>query len=269
MTTVRQADLELQPVKEGFRLRGVEMTRTETFTDAAFAFALTLLVVSIDAVPTTYEELLLAMRGIPAFGLSCALLFLFWYGHWNWSRRYGLEDFPSIVLSFFLVFVMLCYVYPMKYVSSIFVAWVTEERVDVGATITSPEELYRIFIIYSIGFVALCIVMLLLYLRAWSQRWSLQLDDVERYITRGEIGSWLILISVGTLAILMGFFAPRHPLTVPGWAYVVLPVVMPIWGILRGREVERMLHARQSSGEGLPAADSDVLKAVRRDPDAD
>ena len=27
------------PAKDGFRLRGMDMTRTETFTDAAFAFA--------------------------------------------------------------------------------------------------------------------------------------------------------------------------------------------------------------------------------------
>ena len=94
--------------RTGFRLRGLDMTRTETFTDAAFAFSLTLLVVSIDAVPTNYDELLLAVQGIPAFGLACSLLFLFWYGHWQWSRRFGLEDFPSIVLSFLLVFVILC-----------------------------------------------------------------------------------------------------------------------------------------------------------------
>ena len=140
MTSIKQSDLDEMPVKDGFRLRGIEMTRTETFTDAAFAFAVTLLVISIDAVPTSYDELLLAVQGIPAFGLACALLFLFWYGHWSWSRRYGLEDFPSIVLSFLLVFVMLCYIFPMKYMTSIFVAWVTERRVDVGANINSIEE---------------------------------------------------------------------------------------------------------------------------------
>ncbi|MEN8763688.1 MAG: TMEM175 family protein [Thiogranum sp.] len=228
------------PVKEGFRLRGMDVTRTETFTDAAFAFALTLLVVSIDSIPSTYEELWFAVQGIPAFGLSCALLFLFWYGHWNWSRRYGLEDFPSIVLSFALVFVMLCYVYPMKYVSSIFVAWITDQRVEVGANINSIDELYGIFTIYSIGFVALCVVVLLLYLRAWAIRDELRLDVVERYVTRSEIGSWMILASVGGLAILMGLFAPHHPLTVPGWAYMLLPVVMPAWGVMRGRQLERL-----------------------------
>ena len=83
MSKPNQSDLDSLPVKDGFRLRGMDMTRTETFTDAAFAFAVTLLVISIDAVPTTYDELLIAVQGIPAFGLACALLFLFWYGHWS------------------------------------------------------------------------------------------------------------------------------------------------------------------------------------------
>jgi uncharacterized membrane protein len=218
------------------------MTRTETFTDAAFAFALTLLVVSIDSIPSTYDELWAAVQGIPAFGLSCALLFLFWHGHWNWSRRYGLEDFASMVLSFILVFVMLCYIYPMKYITSLFVAWVTNRRLAVNAEIGSAEELFGIFTIYSIGFVALCVAILLLYLRAWAKRNDLQLDAVEKHVTRSEIGSWMILASVGILAILMGLFAPHHPLTVPGWAYIILPVVMPVWGVVRGRQRKRLLR---------------------------
>jgi hypothetical protein len=230
------------PVTDGFRLRGMNMTRTETFTDAAFAFALTLLVVSIDSIPTTYDELWAAVQGIPAFGLACALLFLFWHGHWNWSRRYGLEDFASMVLSFFLVFVMLCYIYPMKYMTSIFVAWITDQRLAVGAEIGSIEELFGIFVIYSIGFVALCIAILLLYLRAWVKRCDLQLDAVEMHVTRSEIGTWLILGGVGTLAMLMGMCAPHHPLTVPGWAYFLLPIILPIWGVVRSRQHKRLMQ---------------------------
>ena len=37
----------------------------ETFTDAAFAFAVTLLVISIDQIPRSYDELLVALAGIP------------------------------------------------------------------------------------------------------------------------------------------------------------------------------------------------------------
>ena len=39
------------PDKNGIRQRGMDMTRLETFTDAAFAFAVTLLVISVDDVP--------------------------------------------------------------------------------------------------------------------------------------------------------------------------------------------------------------------------
>lgn len=242
MLATSDDDLRGLPVKNGFRLRGMDMTRTETFTDAAFAFALTLLVVSIDSIPSTYEELWLAVQGIPAFGLSCALLFMFWHGHWNWSRRYGLEDFVSMVLSFFLVFVMLCYIYPMKYVTSIFIAWISDLRLDVGATINSMDELFGIFTIYSIGFVALCFSILLLYSRAWKRRDDLRLNQVEKHVTRSEIGTWLILAAVGTLAILMGLFAPRRMLAVPGWAYMLLPIVMPLWGAYRGRQLRRLRH---------------------------
>ena len=233
------------PVKKGFRLRGTEMTRTETFTDAAFAFSLTLLVISIDSIPSSYPELLAAMQGVPAFGLACAILFVFWHGHWNWSRRYGLEDFPSMALSFLLVFVVLCYVYPMKYMTSIFVAWVSDQRLSTEASIRSLDELFGMFTIYSIGFVALCLNILLLYWHAWSQRDALGLNDIERHTTRSEMTSWTLMAAVGGIAILMGLFAPRNAITVPGWAYSLLSVLMPLHGMLSDRKRRKLLESNE------------------------
>jgi hypothetical protein len=45
------ADLDSLPRLKGFRLRGIEMTRLETFIDAAFAFAVTMLVIATGQVP--------------------------------------------------------------------------------------------------------------------------------------------------------------------------------------------------------------------------
>jgi len=39
-------DLDALPRLNGFRLRGIAMTRLETFIDAAFAFAITMLVIA-------------------------------------------------------------------------------------------------------------------------------------------------------------------------------------------------------------------------------
>jgi uncharacterized membrane protein len=55
-------------VEKHFRWRGGEITRLEGFSDAVFAFALTLLVVSLE-VPHTFDELLDTIRGFPAFGI--------------------------------------------------------------------------------------------------------------------------------------------------------------------------------------------------------
>lgn len=43
--------------EEGWIIRGDDMTRIETFFDAAFAFAFTVLVISIDEIPNSRPEL--------------------------------------------------------------------------------------------------------------------------------------------------------------------------------------------------------------------
>ena len=86
------ADLDSLPRLRGFRLRGMEMTRLETFIDAAFAFAISMLVIAAQQIPDNIQTLLAAFKNVPTFVCSIAVLGIFWRGHWLWSRRYGLED---------------------------------------------------------------------------------------------------------------------------------------------------------------------------------
>src|SRR5215467_13758285 len=104
----------LVPPEKDFRWRGGEITRLEAFTDAVFAFAVTLLVVSLE-VPRTFEELAAAMKGFVAFAICFTILVQVWYFHYKFSRRYGLQTIYTIVLNAALIFVVLFYVYPLKF----------------------------------------------------------------------------------------------------------------------------------------------------------
>jgi hypothetical protein len=95
-----------------------EVSRIEGFSDAVFAFAITLLVVSLE-VPKTFAELLHAMRGFPAFAVSFALLFQIWWRHYSFFRSYDLEDAHIISLTGVLLFVVLFFVYPLKFLWSL------------------------------------------------------------------------------------------------------------------------------------------------------
>ena len=104
----------LVPPEKHFRWRGGEITRLEAFTDAVFAFAVTLLVVSLE-VPHTFADLMATMKGFVAFAICFAILVQVWYFHYKFSRRYGLQTLYTVVLNAALIFVVLFYVYPLKF----------------------------------------------------------------------------------------------------------------------------------------------------------
>lgn len=240
-----QQQLDKLPRHQGFRLRGEQMTRIETFTDAAFAFALTLLVISIDSIPNSVNELAALMRGVPAFLFSFALLMWFWNAHHVWSKRYGLDDAPTIWLSAALVFCILVFVYPLKFLYVIMVAWLSD-----GSLVTSLEpltmsDLRHAFIIYGIGFSVTSLVLVLHYAYALSQRQLLRLNEMELLLTRHSIIAWAIPLLLGMLSIGIAVFAPLGN-TWPGMIYGTLGIFMPLFGYLAGRQAEA-LRARQTS----------------------
>jgi len=254
MTRPPLADL---PVKNDFRLRGEQMTRIETFTDAAFAFALTLLVVSLDP-PTTVTGLLGALREVPAFLLSAALLMMFWWGHHEWSRRFGLDDGPTVVLSCVLVGTVLVYVYPLRFMFGLTMSWIggiTGLPIGSGTQhLRGIEDVNHLFTIYGAGFVAMCLTLVLLNLHAWRKREELELDALERHQLRAELGAWLIVAGAGALSVALGLLLPPTWTGVPGWAYMVLPVAMPLFGRANARGRARLLAAESAGGAGVQPA---------------
>src|SRR5436305_6210726 len=102
---------QLVPPEPHFRWRGGEITRLEGFSDAVFAFAVTLLVVSLE-VPHTFAELAMVMKGFLAFGICFAALTLVWKEHTIFIRRYGQQTPWVVFLNCVLLFLVLLYVCP-------------------------------------------------------------------------------------------------------------------------------------------------------------
>ena len=83
-----------------------DISRLEGFSDAVFAFVLTLLVVSLE-VPRSYAKLIELVRGFPSFACCFALLVWIWHEHNMYFRRYGLQDGYTVFLNAVLLFVVM------------------------------------------------------------------------------------------------------------------------------------------------------------------
>jgi hypothetical protein len=231
--------LSSRPSKDGFRLRGMETTRMETFIDAAFAFAITMLVISIGDIPDSYSELIYALKGTPAFAMSFAAVLLFWLGHRRWSRRCGFEDGVTIFISMSLVFLVLVFVYPLKLMFSALGAWATAGWLPSEFRITHAGELIYLFIIYGLGFAFLTILMAWLNYRTIAKRKILLLNEIELMITKQEILLWLILGITGFSSALFALIFPPRIAIYAGFVYFSLPFTMNFVALYYAKKIKR------------------------------
>ncbi|HPF70032.1 MAG TPA: TMEM175 family protein [Candidatus Krumholzibacteria bacterium] len=227
------------PVRGGLRQRGLEITRLETFCDAAYAIAVTLLVIAGGDVPTSFAALVAALKDVPAFLGSFAAIAGIWLAHRSWSRTYGLEDGLTIVLSLAMVFVMLVYVYPLRMVASAFAAYASNGHLPSAFVMNRASDLTGLFVVYGLGFALQMVMLALLYLRALKAGRELGLDDGERRLTRHRVVTYLVLASSGLLSALWAGLLPPRLGVWAGFVYTVLPVVMPVLAIRQARAAGR------------------------------
>ena len=242
------ADLDSLPRLRGFRLRGIGMTRLETFIDAAFAFAISMLVIAAQQIPDNIQTLLAAFKNVPTFVCSIAVLGIFWRGHWLWSRRYGLEDSASILISWAMIVTILILIYPLK---AIFGAmWYLISSGHVGQRFslhTTESEARTIFAIYALGLVAISAEILLLNLRAWQLREPLRLNARERLVTRGELTGWSVPVSVGIISFVLALILPREQIAWSGWVYFSMIILVPVHAAYHRRKMEQKEEGRSKN----------------------
>lgn len=216
----------------GFRLRGRDVTRLESFSDAVFGFALTLLVVSLD-VPKNFTDLITTMRGFPAFALCFLILALIWNAHYKFCRRYGLDDGVTRFLTCTLLFLVLFYVYPLKF---LFTLSVNEFVFGFAPTSVhiSVAQISTLLIIYGLGFAAVYLSIVLLHLHAWRLRDGLALNELERMETRFLLLRMSLFVVMGLVAAALA--CSRRTLSYSGFCYLLLFPIMRIQSFRQKRK---------------------------------
>jgi uncharacterized membrane protein len=232
-------NLDSLPRLKGFRLRGMEMTRLETFIDAAFAFAISMLVIAAQQIPDNVQTLLSAFKNVPTFVCSIAVLGIFWRGHWLWSRRYGLEDGASILISWGMIVTILIFIYPLKAIFGSMWYLLSSGRVGQPLSLHTTESQARtIFAIYALGLIAISAEILLLNLRAWQLREPLRLNERESLVTRGELSGWSIPVSVGIVSLVFALTLPREQIQWSGWIYFSMIILVPLHDFFHERRLK-------------------------------
>ena len=226
-----------------FRWRSHEPSRIEGLSDAVFGFAVTLLVVSLE-VPKTFAELTEVMRGYGAFAVSFTLLLLVWYTQYKFFRRYGLQDNITVILNAGLLFVVLFYVYPLKFVFtfliSIFTGHKGEIRLPNGsiiAMVDNADQVASLMVIFSIGYLAVFGLFVLLFWHAYRKRDQLELNELEVFDTRTDIRESVLNVAIAAISIVLGLarFA-----SLSGMTYMLCPIVMTMHGMISGKKRRRL-----------------------------
>ena len=216
-----------------FRHRAHEVSRVEAFSDVVFGFAISLLVVSLEA-PKSYQEMLSVLRGFLPFAFCFFIFIDIWFEHHDFYKRYALHDRPTMILNTILLFVVLFYVYPLKYMSILMVHGGHDEIPRSGAVL--------LFTVYGVGFAAVFWLLAAMYLRAYAKREELGLNGVEVIDTRESIYDNAFTGAFGIISLLLAHVAPQFAGVV--YFLIAIPKTIVPWAMgMKRRRIEEQVIA--------------------------
>jgi hypothetical protein len=239
-------------LKDGFKARGSNGSRFETLTDIIFGFSISLLVISSE-VPKTYVELQASMYSFIGFIFCAVLLFSIWNDHKTFFLRYGMEDKKTNLLNFTLVFVILYYIYPMKYLFS-YLGTVLYVKIKQALGDNSEglqlafsklveadlekEQWADIMLRFSLGLFAIYLIFLLLYINAKHKRDELGLSPLEIYKTQTSIQEFLILVCITSLSILIVLIFGHEGFLYSSLNYLLIPILLKVHDLIRSKPMQ-------------------------------
>lgn len=216
--------------------RGDDSSRLSSLTDAVFGIAITLLIFNLNN-PNSFQELMLFAKTLPAFVLSIAFLVLIWLEHRDFTELFGLRDVWLVVLNTLFIAIVICLVYPLRFLSLFLtnLYFNLDMEVRIGA-----HEMPLIMIYYGAAVASLYLIIMLFYARAKSLRYKLQLNEFELFTIRWQRIRLAILLVVPLLSIVVVAFIRGHnPVwasAIGGMCYLLMSPGMGWWAYAYGKK---------------------------------
>lgn len=218
--------------------RRVESQRLDAFVDAAFAFAVSLLIIAGGAPSRSFDDLLTAMARIPAFAAGFALIVMFWLGHRTWSSLSPVRNGWTTTLSLAVVFAVLVFVFPLRQLIETATYFISGGLLPGQGLVSTFEELRWTYVIYGVGFAVLSGLYVLLFEQA---RRALDPSDTARRRDAGQwSGTWMLSAAAGLASAGVActpLLAPAPWL--PGVTYQLIPLGIGLFALWDWRQRRR------------------------------
>ena len=106
--------------------------------------------------------------------------------------------------------------------------------------IENHEQMARLMEIFSLGYLAVFAVFVLLFWHAYRQREALELNELERFDTRGSIQDAALNCGVAVLSLLVVIVGGPSRAGLAGMVYMLSAVVFTINGMVMGKRRRRL-----------------------------
>jgi len=211
--------------EKNFNWRGGEVSRLESLVDGVFAIAVTLLIVSRE-VPQSFQDFVNVMWTFSGFIITFTFLFMIWYAHYLFHRRYGMEDFQTVFLNSILIFLILFYIYPLKFLATVlvgelFINGLFNMNIDFSfnGEIFTFTNMRTIMLVYGSGVFMIWAIITMLYKHAYNHRDILELNNTEINTTKEYMLVYMIMSFYGLLSVILASFLPLNWIPLSGWIY--------------------------------------------------
>ncbi len=219
-----------------FNYRGEEPGRLENFSDAVFALAITLLLISTSP-PTNFEQIRRFTYDLIPFSLCITLIITIWHEHYVFFLRYGLRNGRIVFLNTLFLVIVLFYVYPLKFITKLSlypIAWLlgNEDIIHELRGMIQGEDVGELMIIYGLGAASVFFVLRIMYSYAHSLADQLELTPIERFDTRTKIKTNTIMGLVPLISVLMAvlFYGHWYAGMLAGGVYFLYTPIMIGYG---------------------------------------